>query len=187
MFRGIKFKKGQQPGYRATWVKDERSPHAEGHNGHVIGDWWPYRLCTMRDVVHGNLKNGICGKPDHGAVSILMGSENRYKDIDNGDVIEYCGDKTNLMDLGFETGKLIRVIRGAKDGSIFAPSVGFRYDGLYKIESKEKLPEKGYNRYKLVQDKNQKPIRMVHPTVDEMDEFIARNNWISSNKSKAKR
>ncbi|KAI9648623.1 hypothetical protein NHQ30_003261 [Ciborinia camelliae] len=175
MYRGVRFIRGQQSRYRKTRNEDKRSPYAEGHNGHMIGDWWPERICAMRDRAHGDLRRGICGKAGVGAVSIILGKSSKedYKDIDNGDEIEYCGDGRELMDLSHEKGMLIRVLRGAGVDSKWAPAVGIRYDGLYKIVDKEDLPEKNFARYKLVRDGNQKPFPTgtdSRPTIDEIDE-----------------
>ncbi|ESZ98946.1 hypothetical protein SBOR_0604 [Sclerotinia borealis F-4128] len=189
MFRGLKLVKGHTVAMRTSWKDDERSVYDEGHNGQMIGDWWPWLICALRDRAHGSINAGICGKKGVGAVSIYMGSASKkgyiYDNIDNGNTIEYCGSEagTPLMDLSFEKGTLIRVLRAANDKSDWAPSIGYRYDGLYKIVSKEliQVPEKDKElyRYKMVRDKNQKPLRAhARPTIEETDEFEAKRAWL---------
>ncbi|KAA8575553.1 hypothetical protein EYC84_004694 [Monilinia fructicola] len=185
MYRGIRYSR-KVPLYRKTWVQDQRSKWAEGHNGHLIGQWWPERLCALRDRAHGELQRGICGQTGVGAVSIYMGTG--YENRDNGDEIEYCGDGGDgltLMDLSLERGTLIRVLRAADAGSAWAPAVGVRYDGLYKIVGKEEMAKeegkKQNYRYKLLRCENQKPFPFQgedsRPTMEEKAEFMEMKPW----------
>lgn len=80
---------------------------------------------------------------------------------------------------------MIRVLRAARVGSIWAPALGIRYDGLYKIVGKEEFTNKENEkafRYKLVRDANQKPFAYLgphsRPTTEEMDELLAKKRWI---------
>ncbi|TEY85715.1 hypothetical protein BOTCAL_0013g00230 [Botryotinia calthae] len=175
MFRRMRFQRSKPPEYYKEWRKDERDPYTSGHNGHLIGDWWPYPISLIRDRAHGAILKGVCGKAGVGAVSIIVGSgggKKGYKNIDNGNTLGYCGDGTNLMDLSLEKGISIRVIRGANSNSVHAPPVGYRYDGLYKITGKNPIPEKeGKYRYELVRVENQKPMNKLRPTDEEIDEF----------------
>lgn len=72
------------------WKDSERGVYAEGHNGHVIGDWWPYTLGQQRDRAYAFTERGIGGKAGIGAVSIILGSgggkNEGYEKIDKGDV-----------------------------------------------------------------------------------------------------
>ena len=99
-------------------------------------------------------------------------------DIDNGDEILYTGEggrpegsPKQLFDQPFTRGNLdlsknkytglpIRVIRGAKlKEKKFAPSNGYRYDGLYYLEDYyPAIGEDGFRiwRYKLVKEINRK-------------------------------
>ncbi|KAF7910613.1 uncharacterized protein EAF01_002123 [Botrytis porri] len=174
MFRGTrKGKKGPPPKYREDWVKDERSPYNEGHNGHLIGTWWPYMICAMRDMAHAHLRHGICGQEGRGATSIVLnnGSKTGYENVDNGDEIKYCGDGNTLLDASMKNGMLIRVLRAANPHSNWAPLVGWRYDGLYRVVRKEKIPEKEGYWYILDRVDDQKPISRVHPTPQELAEY----------------
>ncbi|KAK8908982.1 hypothetical protein ACHAPF_004395 [Botrytis cinerea] len=183
MFRGMKFQRSKPPRNNQSWKDDARDPHTEGHNGHLIGDWWPYTISFQRDRAHGSILRGIGGKAGAGAVSIVVGSgggKKGYENIDNGNTLGYCGDETNLMDLSLEKGMLIRVIRKAISNSDHAPPVGYRYDGLYKITGKNPIPEKeGKYRYELVRVENQKPMNQLRPTAEEIDEFYKQDNWLS--------
>ncbi|KAF7961149.1 hypothetical protein EAE96_000816 [Botrytis aclada] len=187
MFRGMKFKRGEQPAAWGKWKGDERDVYAEDHNGHLIGSWWPYQLGYLRDRAHASILRGIGGKAGVGAVSIILGSgggkKRAYENIDEGDRLEYCGDDTNLMDLSFEKNMFIRVIRGANSNSVHAPSVGYRYDGLYKITGKIPIADKaGKYRYELARVGGQKPRNKLHPTDEEVDEFYNQNGWLSNGK-----
>ena len=54
----------------------------------------------------------------------------------------------------------VRVIRGAHKGNLFAPEVGYRYDGLYRVESHWiELGKSGFNvyRFKLVKQNSSLP------------------------------
>ncbi|MFG2139501.1 YDG/SRA domain-containing protein [Streptomyces sp. NPDC048650] len=102
--------------------------------------------------VHRPLQAGICGTRKTGAESIVISGG--YKDDeDNGEVIIYTGhggqdqagnqiSDQSLDDSGNAAlvtscldGLPVRVIRGWQSGSPYAPSKGYRYDGLYRVTS----------------------------------------------------
>lgn len=83
MFRGFRYLR-KRTTFRLTWLHDQRSADTEGHNGTLIGDWWPERIGAVRDRAHGQAQKGIAGKGAIGAVSICIG--NGYENIDDGDV-----------------------------------------------------------------------------------------------------
>ena len=85
MYRGIVLRKGKTPSMSKSWVPDERSKYNEGHNDHVVGQWWPLRICVLRDRAHGEIVAGICGNEEMGAVSICFG-DNGYNNKDEGNV-----------------------------------------------------------------------------------------------------
>ncbi|TGO39948.1 hypothetical protein BHYA_0045g00420 [Botrytis hyacinthi] len=75
-----------------------------------------------------------------------------------------------------------RVIRGANSKSIHAPPVGYKYDGLYKITAKIPITEKaGKYQYELARVENQKPMKKLRPTDEEIDEFYKQNSWLATN------
>ncbi|TGO28885.1 hypothetical protein BPAE_0021g00080 [Botrytis paeoniae] len=59
MFRGMEFQRGKPLAKYAEWKEDARDVYAEGHNGHVIGDWWPYPLGYQRDKAYASILRGI--------------------------------------------------------------------------------------------------------------------------------
>ncbi len=101
--------------------------------------------------VHKPLQAGISGSKDDGADSIVI-SGGYEDDSDSGDVIIYTGEggqnengrqianqeltRGNLALAKSEIdGFPVRVIRGADKKNPFAPESGYRYDGLYQVES----------------------------------------------------
>ena len=101
--------------------------------------------------VHKPLQAGISGSKDDGADSIVI-SGGYEDDSDSGDVIIYTGEggqddkgrqianqelvRGNLALAKSEIDGLpVRVIRGADKKNPFAPESGYRYDGLYLVES----------------------------------------------------
>ena len=106
-------------------------------------------------------------------------------DIDNGDTLYYSGSKahenidpnnpilttsTRALQTSKREDRSVRVLRAAGGDSRYAPSVGIRYDGLYKI-SEELLPKnhKGgrYVRFRLVRKNGQPAIDLSHPNAEE--------------------
>ena len=120
----------------------QRPANIFGHNGLKVGAWSPMQICALRDGAHGSRMGGIAGKRDAGAYSIIVSGGSGYEDCDLGDVVWYTGSGERGADqiLGtgnqalvtsFNTGLPVRVIRGSRSKSHFAPSWGLRYDGLY--------------------------------------------------------
>ncbi|KAJ4486188.1 PUA-like domain-containing protein [Lentinula aciculospora] len=139
-----------------------------------IGTWWETRQGCSADSIHAPWVAGISGGPD-GAYSVAL-SGGYDDDVDEGYAFTYTGSggrdlkgtKTapkNLRtapqssDQSFdnsynaalkrssETKKPVRVIRGFKSKSNYAPTEGYRYDGLYIVESawmEKGLNPKGY-------------------------------------------
>lgn len=114
---------------------------------------WPAQLCTMRDGAHGAAIAGISGRVGEGAFSVIIAGGNDasgqpYPNVDNGDEIHYCGtdstngipsDGTNRLRESAENGKPVRVLRSHNLKNEYAPEIGFRYDGLYKIFGSEMM------------------------------------------------
>lgn len=102
--------------------------------------------------VHKPLQAGISGSQMEGSDSLIL-SGGYEDDSDYGDVIIYTGHggrskltKAQVADqqltrqnlalvLNRERGLLVRVIRGSTHQSAFSPKQGYRYDGLYQVES----------------------------------------------------
>ncbi|XP_052235920.1 uncharacterized protein LOC127847798 [Dreissena polymorpha] len=128
--------------------------------GVEVGASWYTRMECCRDGIHRPTVAGIHAGPD-GAYSIALSGG--YDDnIDLGECFTYTGEggrdlkgtKTNPKNLrtapqskdqnltrgnlalsrSVETRNPVRVIRGYKLTSPFAPDEGYRYDGLYTVE-----------------------------------------------------
>ena len=101
--------------------------------------------------IHKPLQKGISGSKDEGADSIVI-SGGYEDDFDSGDEIIYTGaggqdDKGRQMEnqklagdnLALAKSEIdslpVRVIRGADKKNPFAPESGYRYDGLYRVDS----------------------------------------------------
>lgn len=157
--------------------------------GVPVGAKWESRKDCSDASVHRPLMAGIYGTKETGALSIVVSCH--YKDDkDFGDTIYYTGTggrkrwsddcppkrlrlgpqifDQQWSDPGNEalvksrdTGNPVRVIRSHKVLSDFAPAEGYRYDGLYTVESawKEKNP-KGLDicRYRLERVPGQPPL-----------------------------
>lgn len=140
--------------------------------GIPAGTLYKSRLDLNAAGVHLPTQAGISGTPIEGADSIVVSGG--YKDdIDLGDVIIYTGhggrDPTNwkhIADQELTRGNLalvrsqleglpVRVVRGADRRNEFAPRVGYRYDGLFRVESHwQEVEAGGFKiwRFRLVQD-----------------------------------
>lgn len=46
-----------------------------GHNGLVVGQWWPMQICALRDGAHGMRMAGIAGSQTTGVHSIVVSGE----------------------------------------------------------------------------------------------------------------
>jgi hypothetical protein len=68
----------------------KRSANCVGENGLVNGQWWPSRLCALRDGAHGEHEAGIHGMTGRGAFSVVVASaQGGYDDQDKGVVSIY--------------------------------------------------------------------------------------------------
>nr|POE79959.1 isoform 2 of e3 ubiquitin-protein ligase orthrus 2 [Quercus suber] len=162
IMRGIKFPSKASKGsdsLDAAYPKVDWRHH--GNNSLVNGQWWPTQLCTMRDGAHGSPQAGIAGAKGHGAYSVVVAGgldpEGKpYPDEDFGDWLLYCGtdskegisaNTAHLLENKAD-GEPVRLIRSHNAKSRWAPQLGFRYDGLYKVKS-AKLIDPPRNRYQF--------------------------------------
>ncbi|KAH9061007.1 PUA-like domain-containing protein [Lactarius vividus] len=146
-------------------------PKTFGHiPGVPVGTWWESREDCSNDAIHAPWVAGISGS-NEGAYSVAL-SGGYEDDIDMGDYFTFTGSggralrgtKTNpknlrtapqssdqsfehsfnkALKISSETRKPVRVIRGFKLPSPYAPFEGYRYDGLYTVE--EAWMEQGLN------------------------------------------
>jgi len=150
------------------------APDEYGEGDLVSGQWWPRRVCVNRDGAHGPPVAGIYGKKGKGAMSVIM-SHGNYHDIDNGDIIQYCGTEgdpthitadTQLLRTSYHTGKPVRVMRTERlsETNVYRPKRGVRYDGLYQVTGEELIkPETSHYRFRMERLPNQDPIRYKGP------------------------
>ncbi|KAH8120366.1 PUA-like domain-containing protein [Phellopilus nigrolimitatus] len=129
--------------------------------GVEVGTWWETRQACSTDAIHAPWVGGISNGPK-GAYSVAL-SGGYDDDVDMGYGFTYTGsggrdlkgtkekpknlrtapqssDQTfennfnKSLKLSSESKQPIRVIRGFKLQSVFAPAEGYRYDGLYTVE-----------------------------------------------------
>jgi putative restriction endonuclease len=127
---------------------------ADSRIGEIPGVSTGTSFATRREVadagVHRALQAGIVGTAATGAESVVV-SGGYEDDDDRGDEIVYTGhggrDQTGrqvadqtftapgnaALQTSYLTGAPVRVIRGAHTGSPYAPSAGYRYDGLFTV------------------------------------------------------
>ena len=63
---------GRRRVYRILDKSAARPCNVFGHNGLTVGQWWPYRICALRDGAHGATQGGIAGSVHGGAYSIVV-------------------------------------------------------------------------------------------------------------------
>jgi hypothetical protein len=93
LMRGIEISKGVlASGKKRTSYKLEKSytqkksANAVGVNNLTNGQWWPYRICALRDGAHGEQEAGIYGQTGKGAYSVVV-AVGGYADKDHGEVL----------------------------------------------------------------------------------------------------
>ncbi|KAJ3541960.1 hypothetical protein NMY22_g3696 [Coprinellus aureogranulatus] len=128
--------------------------------------------------VHGVHEGGIHGRAGEGAFSVIVAG--RYEDDeDHGDIIYYTGEgghsrQTEMqikdqewtrgnaaLRFSCHTKKPVRVIRSHVLRSKYAPSSGYRYDGLYQVINAEQVIGKNGHavcRFVLERLPNQAPL-----------------------------
>ncbi|KIY71607.1 hypothetical protein CYLTODRAFT_441129 [Cylindrobasidium torrendii FP15055 ss-10] len=138
--------------------------------GIEVGTWWASREDCSNDAIHAPWVGGISGGPK-GAYSVAL-SGGYDDDVDLGYVFTYtgaggrdlrgtkanrknlrtapqsCDQKWESVNLALQTSvktrNPVRVIRGFKVPSPYAPTLGYRYDGLYEVQ--KAWMEKGINK-----------------------------------------
>ena len=196
VMRGIKVrfnKTKKTTSYFLDKVRNHGRADIIGHNGHSVGDCWPYQICLLRDGIHGSLQGGIYGNKASGAYSIVVLGDSVYATMDQdvGDKLYYSGsgslentDPDNPKETegtaALQTSVLnknpVRVIRGKNKMKKGAPKAGFRYDGLYKVVAQEQLINgKGgaYFRFKLERLPVQPLVDQSRPNADDLRKFQA--------------
>lgn len=145
--------------------------------GYPEGSVFASRQALAAAGVHRQFQKGIVGGEREGAESIVV-SGGYADDEDHGDVIIYTGEggrdprsgnqianqdlrRGNLaLARSCDLGIPVRVVRGAGGDPSFSPANGYRYDGLFSVESYWKaLGTHGYEiwRFRLVAEESPQP------------------------------
>jgi len=134
------------------YLSQKRRANHFGHNNLQPGAWWPLQIVALYHGAHGNPFKGIYGNPTDGAFSVVIsGASATYHDLDtdNGDTVWYSADAphttdpsapspdTKALQRSLLTRRPVRVLRSGgirrHASSAWAPAVGIRYDGLYRV------------------------------------------------------
>ncbi|KAI4163987.1 MAG: hypothetical protein LQ342_002484 [Letrouitia transgressa] len=171
---------------RVSYSLDPRFPRPSakryGHNGIPVGAWWPSQLCALRDGAHGHAQAGIAGSAEgEGAYSVVIAGSGAYRDLDRdfGDTVHYSGVVgggvgTRALRQNLETGKPVRVLRSSAGEWRGRPSVGVRYDGLYRVVEEKVVRGEGeerYARFLLEREGGQREIERGRPSGRERRDF----------------
>ncbi|MBW0461155.1 hypothetical protein O181_000870 [Austropuccinia psidii MF-1] len=187
----------------------QASHHSFGHLDHVSpGQHYPSRILLSQAGVHRPPQAGISGTQERGgAESVVMNGG--YPDGDGGDIIWYMGSgglrcpytgkpsKLMMSDQTFQSSgnaalqasylnrRPVRVIRGADaKHSPWAPSLGYRYDGLYSVTFTSSIIEpSGETQFKclifrlerIIDSNYQIPIKSGHESDARRKAQIAQN------------
>ncbi|KAL1752897.1 hypothetical protein FB107DRAFT_218963 [Schizophyllum commune] len=114
------------------------------------GTTFPDRKALRASGVHAEVRAGIFAEKYRvGAYAVLLNGG--YADQDHGELIEYVGQggldkpggtqvssqkwdwRNKSLQQSYESRRPVRVVRGSKLNSPYAPERGFRYDGLYSV------------------------------------------------------
>ncbi|KAJ8121605.1 hypothetical protein ONZ43_g1985 [Nemania bipapillata] len=113
------------------------------------GHWWLNITCAERDgIVNSSLETPTKGCYGFTALPLLTGSEELIRQ----NTVRYVREgRTSEMHIPLMTqvGRKIRILRGHRLKSIFAPEAGLRYDGLYTIRQYGFKLDSNINKYRL--------------------------------------
>jgi putative restriction endonuclease len=144
--------------------------------GEIFGVRIGQIFASRRELHDANVHRGLMRGIAPGGSSIVL-SGGYVDDEDYGEQIIYTGEGGNDLGSGHQIadqtlsggnlalarncdeGRLIRVNRGSKLDSHYAPARGYRYDGLYRVESYwQELGQDGYLvwRFRLEEHSEQK-------------------------------
>jgi putative restriction endonuclease len=125
--------------------------------GHPPGTHYDTRAELHAAGIHRPLRAGIAGSQRTGATSVVL-SGGYVDDEDHGTWILYTGQGGRDPDSGRQVrdqrfnrgnkalarscmqGAPVRVVRGARSASRWAPEAGYRYDGLFRVEQYWRAP-----------------------------------------------
>ncbi|KAH9900587.1 PUA-like domain-containing protein [Xylariomycetidae sp. FL2044] len=116
-----------------TTVSDPVS-EVEGNLRFEPGHWWLNITCAERDgIVGSSLEKPTKGRYGIAALPLLSGHEEYLRE----NTVKYTREgRSGDMHIALisHVGRQIRILRGYRLKSIFAPQAGLRYDGLYTIK-----------------------------------------------------
>ncbi|GAP89601.1 hypothetical protein SAMD00023353_3500080 [Rosellinia necatrix] len=147
--------------WQATKVTDPIS-EVEASMQFEPGHWWLNLTCAERDgIVNSSLEIPTKGRYGFTALPLLTGSE----ELIRSNTVKYVREgRTSDMHIPLisQVGRKIRVIRGYKLKSAFAPEAGLRYDGLYTIRQYGFKLDNNINKHRLEltleRDADQRPL-----------------------------
>ena len=169
---------------------NQRPANVFGHNKIKVGAWFPLQLAALFNGAHGKSQAGIYGTEEAGAYSVVVSGLYDDLDQDYGKYLYYSGSGSHeatdpkqpaestadplSLHPSLQTQRPVRVLRSSKGKSKWAPTEGFRYDGLYIVESVD-YPFNGkggmYEQFKLVRLEDQNPINQSRPSPRELEDF----------------
>ncbi|GAB7330546.1 hypothetical protein MBLNU13_g02137t1 [Cladosporium sp. NU13] len=191
---------------RKDYILDSRYQKRDakvfGHNGLDVGQWWPMQILALFNGAHGSKIAGISGNSETGAYSVVTsGGAYEELDEDRGHTLYYSGSRshdntdpkkpfpstnaTNALKASQRTGRPVRVLRaagagGSKSGSKWRPTVGIRYDGLYRVadmQLKTNINGGLYEQFKLVRLDGQPALNnKARPTAAEVRDYYKRED-----------
>ncbi|KAI1754362.1 hypothetical protein F4782DRAFT_539183 [Xylaria castorea] len=140
------------------------------------GHWWLNITCAQRDgIVNSSLEIPTTGCYGFPALPLLTGSEEMIRH----NTVRYVreGRTFTHVPLISQVGRKIRIIRGYKLKSIFAPEAGLRYDGLYIIRQYGCKLDSSNSKYRLEltleRAADQRPFEKIHkvPKPSQLDDW----------------
>lgn len=177
--------------------------HFGDQPGTQVGKWWRTRMECSQDGIHAPTVAGISGNSEEGTWSVAL-SGGYAEDIDFGYSFSYtgCGGRDlkgtaaqpkNLrtapqtfdqtftalnaaLKRSVETAQPVRVVRGFKNPSPFAPKEGYSYSGLYLVtKAWLDVGDAGFKvtRFSFVRMAGQAPLPIQPGREDEAAEIIA--------------
>lgn len=190
IMHGIAYKKGEKKVRVLDPRYQKRDAAVFGHNKLRNGDWFAGHLPALFRGAHGTSMAGIAGSRETGAYSIVVSGLYDDLDQDHGNILFYSGSGSHnntdphapakstsgtlALHKSLETQKPVRVLRSDSGKSKYAPTCGYRYDGLYRVESVN-YPKNGkgglYEQFKLVRLEGQSDIDIRRPTPTEQWHF----------------
>ncbi|KXX82471.1 E3 ubiquitin-protein ligase UHRF1 [Madurella mycetomatis] len=190
VMHGLMMKRGSKSTiylFDQRYKSEKRDARVFGHNDLTPGDWWPLLRVAVFHGAHGHVIAGIYGSESDGTYSVVVsGKSATYGDLDKdqGKVIYYSADRshdnsdpmrvsvltasTRSLQKSIVTRRPVRVLRSAGPKKEWAPAVGIRYDGLYRVVEHQNAKNKNgglYDRFKLVRLEGQKSLAEIHRSV----------------------